>query len=139
MCIPNSLLVNWASRMSTRRATAWRSLIVYTPNLRRQATVPDNITRCPWRSSCSIARGGRVKEYPRNTGQLGVGHVLCGTEFSHEFKHPSEDRPTWDFEPKACEFSTHFVKTASRAFDNLPSEPDFAKAASIVIPRRWPA
>jgi hypothetical protein len=78
-------------------------------------------------------------EYPRNTGQCGVGPVLCGTEFSHEFKHPSEDRPTWDFGPKACGFSTQFVNTASRAFDNLPSELDFAKAASIVILKRWPA
>jgi cytochrome c553 len=81
----------------------------------------------------------RDTEYPRNTGQCGVGPVLCGTEFSHEFKHPSEDRPTWDFGPKACGFSTQFVNTASRAFDNLPSELDFAKAASIVILKRWPA
>ena len=34
--------------------------------------------------------------YPRNAGQFGVGHVPCKTEFSHEFSHPAEDRPTWD-------------------------------------------
>jgi hypothetical protein len=86
-----------------------------------------------------VLRGHEYGEYPRNTGQFGVGPVLCGTEFSQEFKYPSEDRPTWDFGPKACGFSTQFVNTASRAFDNLPSELDFAKAVSIVILKRWPA
>ena len=39
--------------------------------------------------------------YPLKAGQFGVGHVLYGTAFSHEFSHPSEDRPTWDFGRKA--------------------------------------
>src|SRR5256885_11023377 len=39
--------------------------------------------------------------YPRKVGQLGVGHVLYGTEFRHEFSHPTEDRPTWDCGRKA--------------------------------------
>jgi hypothetical protein len=34
---------------------------------------------------------------PRKAGRFSVGHVLCGTEFSHEFNHPTEDRPAWDF------------------------------------------
>ena len=34
---------------------------------------------------------------PHKAGRLGVGHVLYGTGFSHEFSHPAEDRPTWDF------------------------------------------
>jgi hypothetical protein len=47
-----------------------------------------------------IARIDQVG-YPRKVGQLGVGHVLYGTEFSHEFSHPTEDRATWDFGRKA--------------------------------------
>ena len=43
----------------------------------------------------------RFNGYPLKAGQLGVGHVLYGTEFSHEFSHPTEDRPTWDFGRKA--------------------------------------
>jgi transposase len=40
--------------------------------------------------------------YPRKAGQFGVGHVLYGTKFNHEFSHPAEDRPTWDIGPKAA-------------------------------------
>ena len=40
--------------------------------------------------------------YPRKAGQFGVGPVLYGTKFSHEFSHPAEDRPTWDIGPKAA-------------------------------------
>jgi site-specific recombinase XerD len=34
---------------------------------------------------------------PRKAGRFSVGHVLCGTAFSHEFNHPTEDRPAGDF------------------------------------------
>ena len=47
-----------------------------------------------------------VSGYPRNAGQFGVGHVLYGTKFNHEFSHPAEDRPTWDFGRKVFRFST---------------------------------
>ena len=40
--------------------------------------------------------------YLRKAGQRGVGHVLYGTEFSHEFSHLTEDRPTWDFGRKVA-------------------------------------
>jgi hypothetical protein len=30
--------------------------------------------------------------YPRKAGQFGVGHVLYGAKFNHEFSHPAEDR-----------------------------------------------
>ena len=40
--------------------------------------------------------------YPRKAGQFGVGHVLYGTKFTHEFSHPAEDRPTWDIGLKAA-------------------------------------
>ena len=40
--------------------------------------------------------------YPRKAGLFGVGHVLYGTKFKHEFSHPAEDRPTWDIGPKAA-------------------------------------
>lgn len=40
--------------------------------------------------------------YPRKAGHFGVGHVLYGTKFKHEFSHPAEDRPTWDIGPKAA-------------------------------------
>jgi hypothetical protein len=40
--------------------------------------------------------------YPRKAGQFGVGHVLYGTQFTREFSHPAEDRPTWDIGPKAA-------------------------------------
>jgi hypothetical protein len=40
--------------------------------------------------------------YLRKAGQLGVGHVLYGTKFNHEFSPPAEDRPTWDIGPKAA-------------------------------------
>jgi len=53
---------------------------------------------CPF-SDESPMRG---KGYPRKAGQFGVGHVLYGTKFNHEFSHPAEDRPTWDIGPKAA-------------------------------------
>jgi hypothetical protein len=40
--------------------------------------------------------------YPRKAGQFGVGLILYGTKFTHEFSHPAEDRPTWDIGPKAA-------------------------------------
>ena len=46
--------------------------------------------------------GVTVLGYPRKAGQFGVGHVLYGTKFTHEFSHPAEDRPTWDIGPKAA-------------------------------------
>jgi hypothetical protein len=42
-----------------------------------------------------------VLGYPLKAGQFGVGHVRYGTAFSHEFSHPSEDRPTGDCGRKA--------------------------------------
>jgi hypothetical protein len=39
---------------------------------------------------------------PRNAGRIGVGHVLYGAKFNHEFSPPTEDRPTWDSGPKAA-------------------------------------
>src|SRR5712692_8958324 len=61
--------------------------------------------------------------YRFNAGQFGVGHVPCGAEFRQEFSHLSEDRPTWDFGPKAFGFSSVFVTTAGRACDALPCRP----------------
>jgi hypothetical protein len=40
--------------------------------------------------------------YPLKAGQFGVGRVLYGAKFSHEFSHPAEDRPPWDFGRKAA-------------------------------------
>jgi hypothetical protein len=31
---------------------------------------------------------------PRKAGRIGVGHVLYGAKFNHEFSPPAEDRPT---------------------------------------------
>ena len=43
-----------------------------------------------------LQRSGKSGD-PRKAGRFSVGHVLCGTAFSHEFNHPTEDRPAWDF------------------------------------------
>ena len=40
--------------------------------------------------------------YPRKAGRFGVGRVLYGTKFTHEFSPSAEDRPTWDIGPKAA-------------------------------------
>jgi len=39
---------------------------------------------------------------PRKAGRIGVGHVLYGAKFNHEFSPPAEDRPTWDSGLKAA-------------------------------------
>src|SRR5918993_4434710 len=66
--------------------------------------------------------------YPFKTGRFGVGRVLYGAKFKHEFSHPPEDRPPWDFGPKAFWFSTAFIVMPSRAFESLPGKPGFPKA-----------
>src|SRR5882672_10226785 len=61
----------------------------------------------PRKRIAGLGQGG----YPRKAGQFGVGQVLYGTEFSHEFSHSTEDRPPWDFGRKAVCFSTFFTTT----------------------------
>ena len=34
-------------------------------------------------------------------GRSGVGRALYGAKFNHEFSHPKENRPPWDFGPTA--------------------------------------
>jgi len=43
-----------------------------------------------------------VMGYPRKGGRFGVGRVLYGAKFNHEFSPPAEDRPIWDFGRKAA-------------------------------------
>jgi hypothetical protein len=69
--------------------------------------------------------------YPRKAGQFGVGHVLYGTKFNHEFSHPAEDRPTWDFGRKAASFATPFGTTPKRAFAKWPVKPGYPRAVCI--------
>ena len=64
--------------------------------------------------------------FPRKARQLGVGHV-----FSHEFSHPAEDRPTWDFETKALRLASISVNTLNRAFKTRPMRPAFPPVVSI--------
>jgi hypothetical protein len=44
----------------------------------------------------------RIAGEPRNAGRIGVGRVLYGAKFNHEFSPPTEDQPTWDSGPKAA-------------------------------------
>jgi hypothetical protein len=66
--------------------------------------------------------------YPFKAGRFGVGRVLYGAKFKHEFSHPTEDRPPWDFGPKASWFSTVFTVTPSRVFAKSPGKPGFPRA-----------
>src|SRR5207249_8563960 len=76
---------------------------------------------------------------PRKAGRFSVGHVLCGTEFSHEFNHSTEDRPAWDFGREVACYSTLFVITPTRVFGRLPVTPGSLRAACIGWGRRWSA
>ena len=55
--------------------------------------------------------------YPRKAGQFGVGHVLYGAKFNHEFSHHAEDRPTMGFWTKSrliFNFIRDHAKASSR-------------------------
>src|SRR6266571_3952859 len=80
-----------------------------------------------------------LKGYPRKAGQFSVGQVLYGTEFSHEFSHSTEDRPTWDFGRKAVCFSTFFTTTPRPVFATSRLKPAYPRVVCIVSSRRWSA
>jgi hypothetical protein len=58
--------------------------------------------RFAWRNGLRGVFAFKNLGYPRKARQVGVGHVLYGTKFNHEFSHPAEDRPTWDMGLKAA-------------------------------------
>ena len=60
------------------------------------------IDRLPWTYQQWHDWVARPEGYPRKAGRFGVGRVLYGTKFTHEFSHPVEDRPIWNFGRKAA-------------------------------------
>src|SRR5918992_1394471 len=77
--------------------------------------------------------------HPRKAGRIGVGRVLYGAKFNHEFSLPAEDRPIWHFGRKAASFSTPFEITPERAFAKWPVKPGYPRAVCIGWGKPWPA
>jgi TnpA family transposase len=86
-----------------------------------------------------VRRGLLKGEHPRKAGRIGVGRVLYGAKFNHEFSLPAEDRPIWHFGRKAASFSTPFEITPERAFAKWPVKPGYPRAVCIGWGKPWPA
>ena len=46
-----------------------------------------------------------------------------------EFSHPSEDRPTWDFGPKVCGFSTALCDNGKQSVRQIAQQTGFSKSS----------
>jgi SAM-dependent methyltransferase len=92
-----------------------------------------------WWLHGKILQRKKFSGYPRKAGRFGIGRVLYGAKFNHEFSPPAEDRPIWDFGRKAAYFSTPFGLTPKRAFAKSPVKPGCPRAVCLGWGRRWPA